>query len=203
MTQGASSLSARAFAGLLVLLPLAIIFLAVMEIHDLLEETAAFAQLDLPFPGFINALIYLAAVLAGLFLFCLLVGLFLETGLGKRFAELVEKGIADRIPLLGLVRSLTLSIGGAGESALQAVEVDLQGNGASVLGLLMESLEDGRQVVFVPGSPAVTLGTVHIVPADRIKLLEVGVGSVANAISQWGVGTRDVLHRGAGDSGGA
>ena len=190
---GSNTSLGTAFAGLLVVLPLTILFLAVMEVYDLLEETAAFAQLDLPFPGFINAIIYLAAVLAALFIICLLVGLFLETGPGKTFGRFVENGIADKIPLLGLVRNLTLSISGTGNSELRAVEVNLQGSGTTVLGLLMETLEDGRQVVFIPGAPAVTLGTVHIVPADRVHPLQGSVASVANVLSQWGAGTRDLF----------
>ena len=188
-----SALVPAAFSGLLLVIPLAILFLAVMEVYDLLKETAAFARLDLPFPDVINAVIYIVLVLAVLFSFCVLVGLLLETRPGKRFARFIEKSIADKIPLLGLVRNLTLSFSGAGKSELRAVEIDLQGSGTAALGFLMETLDDGRLVVFIPGAPAVTLGAIHIVPAERVRVLDTSIPSMANVSSQWGVGTRDLL----------
>jgi uncharacterized membrane protein len=191
-----SKLTSHAFAGLLVILPLAILFIAGVEIYDLLEETAAFAQLELPFPRFINALIYIALLSAALFFLCLLVGLSLRTGPGKRFADFVEKGIADKIPLLGLVRNLTLNIAGSGSGELRAVEVNLHSADTAVLGWLMETLQDGRKVVFVPSAPAVTLGTIHIVPPDRVTLLDSSVASIAHVVSQWGVGAGELFNRG-------
>lgn len=193
MTRATSFLTSTALSGLLVLLPLAILFIAGMEIYGLLEETAAFAALELPFPASVNALIFIALLLLGLFLLCLALGLFLKTGTGRRFGDFVEKGIAEKIPLLGLVRSLSAHIAGGRESSLRAVEVDLTGSGCTVLGFLMESLPDGRQVIFVPGAPAVTLGAVHIVPPGRVYPLGSSVASVANAISQWGMGTADLF----------
>ena len=46
-----SAATANAFSGFLVILPLAILLIAGLEVYDLLEETAAFAGLQLPFPG--------------------------------------------------------------------------------------------------------------------------------------------------------
>ena len=196
MKQLFSTLTSSAFAGLLVILPLAILFIFVAEVYDLLEETAAFAQLELPFPGFVNALIYIALIAGALFILCLFVGLFLRTGAGKRFANFVEKGIADKIPLLGLVRNLTLNIAGSGSGELRAVEVNLHSTDTAVLGWLMETLEDGRKVVFIPSAPAVTLGAIHIVPPERVTLLDSSVASVAHVVSQWGVGAGEVFAKG-------
>ncbi len=189
----ARRLTSTAFEGLLVLLPLAIIAILVLEVYALLEETAAFAQLELPFPGFINALIYIAVVLAVMFLLCLLVGLSLQTGPGRRFANFVEQSITAKIPFLGLMRNLTASLASGSNGAVKAGEADLQGNGTCVLGLLMETLPDGRQVIFVPSAPAVTLGSIHIVAAERVRFIEGSVASLATAVSQWGVGTTEAL----------
>ena len=188
-----SAATANAFSGFLVILPLAILLIAGLEVYDLLEETAAFAGLQLPFPGFINALIYIGLVLAAIFATCLLVGLLLKTGPGSRFAKFVESSIAEKIPLLSLVRNLTINIAGRGQQQLSPVEVDLQGNGSSVLALLMETLEDGRVVIFIPGAPAVTLGTIHLVPRERVKNLNASTAALAGVVSQWGAGATDLF----------
>ena len=188
-----SAATANAFSGFLVILPLAILLIAGLEVYDLLEETAAFAELQLPCPGFINALIYIGLVLAAIFAICLLVGLLLKTGPGSRFAKFVESSIAEKIPLLSLVRNLTINIAGRGQQQLSPVEVDLQGNGSSVLALLMETLEDGRVVIFIPGAPAVTLGTIHLVPRERVKNLNASTAALAGVVSQWGAGATDLF----------
>ena len=192
MKQSSRSIPSLALTGLLVVMPLGIIFVILVEVYGLLEETAAFARLELPFPGFVNALIYIAGLLIALGMVCVLVGLLMQTGAGRRFADFVEERIADNIPFLGFLRNLTLNIVGDSNSKLRAVEVNLYNQDTGVLGLLMETLPDGRQVVFVPSAPAITLGTVHVVAADRVKLLDAGVAGLANTVSQWGLGASEL-----------
>jgi len=185
-------LVSKALAGLVILVPLAILFLAVTEVYALLEQIAAFAALQLPFPPVVNAVIFIALNILAVFILCLFVGILLTSRLGKKFAHFVEHGIADKIPLLGLVRNLTMSVTGSGKSELKPVEVDLQGTGTCMLGFLMETLPDGRYVVFVPSAPAMTLGQVYIVPPERVKLLGAPLTAIVNAVTQWGTGAGDI-----------
>lgn len=188
-----SSATATAFAGLIVLLPLAILVIAGLEVYALLEETAAFARLELPFPAIVNALIYIFLVLSVIFAICLLVGVLLKTRAGKQFGKFVETSISEKIPLLSLIRNLTMNIAGKGSGQFTPVEADLTGSGTSVLAMLMETLPDGRKVIFVPSAPAVTLGTIQLVPADRVKELNVSTASLAGVVSQWGAGAKDLV----------
>ena len=52
-----SFLISTAVIGVVVLVPLAILFLAVIEIYDMLGDIGNFAKLTLPFPNIINAVI--------------------------------------------------------------------------------------------------------------------------------------------------
>jgi uncharacterized membrane protein len=187
-----SKITSMALQGLLILVPLAIIFLAVMEIYTLLEDTAAFAALEFPFPPIVNGLIFLVLGAAAAFLLCLIIGLLMATGPGQRFGQFVQKGIGEKIPLLGLIRNLTMSLTGAGNSQLKAVEVNLYGDGSCQLGFLIETLRDTRCVIFIPGAPAATLGQTYIVPEERVKLLNAPLPSVVNCITQWGTGAREL-----------
>jgi len=110
---------------------------------------------------------------------------------GKKFAEFVQKGITDKVPLLGLLRKLTLSLAGA-DSKPQSVEADVFGSGAPMFGFLMETLPDSRHIVFIPSSPAVTVGHTYIVPPERVTILDTSVNTVLNALSQWGVGAQKI-----------
>jgi uncharacterized membrane protein len=188
---GATIIS-TALAGLIMLVPLAILFLAGLEVYGLLEDMAAFTQLQLPFPAVVNALIFIVAAVAALFTACLFFGLLLTTGAGKKLANFIENGIAEKIPLLGLVRNLTLSLTGAGSSQLQAAEINLHGSGTCSYGFVMEVLPDGRNIVFIPSAPAVTLGQTFIVAADRVTLLDAPITAVVNTITQWGTGASEI-----------
>ncbi|MEH6585817.1 MAG: hypothetical protein V7720_04620 [Halioglobus sp.] len=187
-----SRITSKTLAGLILLVPLAILFIAAIQIYELLEDMAAFAALELPFPPVINALIFILLGVLAAFAACLFTGLLMSTRPGRKFASFVEKGIADKIPLLGLLRNLTMSLTGSSNSQLKAAEINLYGDGACQFGFLMESLPDGRFVVFIPGAPAVTLGQTYIVPPERVKLLEVPITKVVNTITQWGTGAGDI-----------
>ena len=87
-----SSMITTALSGLLILVPLAILFLAVMQIWELLEDMAALAALDLPFPAVVNALIYLGLILAAIFILCRLVGLLLRSDVMRRYRQEMLSG---------------------------------------------------------------------------------------------------------------
>jgi uncharacterized membrane protein len=184
-------LSSTAIVGLVVLVPLAILFLAAVEIHDLLESVAILAELNLPFPRIVNGMVFVLLSVIAVFTACFLTGLLLLAGPGKKFRVFVEKGIADKIPLLGLARKLTLSLTGA-ERKLVPVEADVYGSGARLLGFSVEELADGRYVVFVPTSPAITLGHTYVLPPERVTFLDASVATVVNALTQWGAGAQEI-----------
>jgi uncharacterized membrane protein len=61
-----------------------------------------------------------------------------------------------------------------------------------MFGFLMETLPDGRHIVFIPTSPAITLGNTYIVPPELVTFLDASVTTVANALTQWGVGAQEI-----------
>jgi uncharacterized membrane protein len=52
----------------------------------------------------------------------------------------------------------------------------------------METLGDGRHVVFVPGVPKALVGTLHIIAAERIQVLTMSVSAALDVLSRLGVG---------------
>ena len=186
-----SFLTSTAIIGLLVLVPIAILFLAVMEIYGLLDDAANFAELTLPFPAIVNGAIFIALGVLAVFGLCFITGLLMLTSPGKKFAQFVNKGITEKVPLLGLVRKLTLSLSGS-NSKLKPVEADVHGSGATMFGFLVETLSDGRHIVFIPSSPAITIGHTYIVPTERVTILDTSVSTVVNALTQWGAGAGEI-----------
>jgi uncharacterized membrane protein len=57
----------------------------------------------------------------------------------------------------------------------------------------MEENDNGSVTVFVPSSPAITVGTVYIVDRSRVTILEASTMEIADCISQWGIGSRKII----------
>jgi uncharacterized membrane protein len=71
--------------------------------------------------------------------------------------------------------------------------VHLHGPGSAVFGLVMEENQNGVLTVFIPSAPALTVGSLHVVERDRVTFLEASTPDVVSSISQWGIGSREIL----------
>jgi len=174
--------------GLIAVIPLAILALLLVEVVGLLQKLAAALGLD-------SALGAGAAVAAGLLLLvlvCLGVGIAVRTRLGSWSFRKFEELILQRIPGFELIGNILKGFAKDAD-AYPAVMLHLHGPGSAVLGLVMEKHENGVLTVFAPSTPALTVGTVHLVEPDRVTYLEASTVDLANCLSQWGVGSGQAL----------
>jgi uncharacterized membrane protein len=128
-----------------------------------------------------------------LLLFSFIVGLALRAPGTKRLLIWFEKHILEKVPGYTVIRTLMHSLGGqAVDGDFQPVLVE-QPNGARSVGFILEDLPDGFRTVFLPNAPAAGVGTVQVVPADRIEELDIPAGDVFDALSHWGFGLKDAF----------
>ncbi len=66
------------------------------------------------------------------------------------------------------------------------------------LGFLMDTLDDGRHVVFIPGVPRALVGTLHIVDTDRMQVLDTPISTALDILGRLGVGLREKWPRDTG-----
>lgn len=130
--------------------------------------------------------------LAALLLLCFAVGVAVRTRLGGLSFGYIEKNMLMRLPGYQLISNVLKGFADRDEGYRPAM-VSLHGSGTAVLGLVMEENENETVTVFVPSSPAMTVGTICIVKRDRIRLLEAGMIEVSNCVSHWGLGSRKLL----------
>jgi uncharacterized membrane protein len=57
----------------------------------------------------------------------------------------------------------------------------------------MEDSGDSHVVVFVPSTPVVTVGAVHVVERSRVRMIDAKGRDAAECIGQWGLGVRELL----------
>lgn len=174
--------------GLLALFPATIIFLLLSKIMEILEKAATVLNLDST-TGFV------LTILVGLLLLlilCFILGTFVRTRIGSWSLEKLERKVLCQIPGYEIISNV---LKGFAEKkiAYPAAKIQLYGKGSAVIGFIMEENLDGSLTVFVPSSPALTLGSLHLVDRERVTILKAGSMEVANCISQWGIGSKNLL----------
>jgi uncharacterized membrane protein len=120
---------------------------------------------------------------------CFLAGLLAETAIIRRFGDLAER-LALSVPGYALMKNVGANLVGIeGKHPAKTVLVNFEASWQ--LGFLMETMSDGRHVVFVPGVPRALVGTLHIVAPDRVRVMTMSISAALDVLGRLGVGLQD------------
>ena len=177
-------------AGMLLLIPLALLGAVLYVAYDVLVELAQVTGLNLPFSDIVNGLIIGLGALGAVVALCFLIGLALRTGIGRALESRYDQLLEKYLPVVGMLRNLVMQIAGSREDVqkLKPAEVQLHGGESRQYALVVEELPDGRVVVFVPTVPAATIGQIYVLPMSAVTILDTPVQELLNAVTQWGAG---------------
>lgn len=124
---------------------------------------------------------------------CFLAGLTAETALIRGLADRAER-LALSVPGYALMKNVGANfVGMEGKHPVRSVLVRFESSWQ--LGFLMETLADGRHVVFVPGVPRALVGTLHIFEADRVQVLSMPIGTALDLLGRLGVGFQELTSK--------
>lgn len=176
--------------GMLVVVPAGAIVLLVLGIVNRLRDVADPLSGRYVHPAVVAALLFV--------LLCLLVGALVRSAPGRQARRWLEPTLFDKLPGYRLVKAftddgdaLTSREGRKPRPALVSIE---EGECPC---LLMQRFDDGRVLVFVPGTPAPLSGALYIFAADRVRELDVPILPFMKAISSWGLGLPELLAKAA------
>jgi uncharacterized membrane protein len=160
--------------GAIVVLPLTIFVLLAKLIFDTLRALIAPVSglIKLPFitSDFFVDLITLGLIIA----FFFLVGLLVQTRLGKGMVALIEKELFIKLPLYGTIKETVLQFSGAKKMPFSQVAlVKPFGNDTLMYGFIADEHENGRYTVFVPTAPNPTNGFVFYLESHQVQLVDV------------------------------
>jgi len=184
----ASFIKTTVIGGLIVVIPLS---LMILIFGDLFANIVALTQpvaKHLPFNDLFNTIIVTVLAVIAIFLICFMTGLVVRTSWGVSGKDWFERRILNRVPMYSMLKNLTHRFVGEEGVQFAPAEIDLFKSDCMVLGVIVEELSDGRIAVFVPITPAATIGQVYLVPAIRVNRLDASLGATINAISEWGIG---------------
>lgn len=172
--------------GLLVLLPayLAILLLA-KGVKGLIGIAKPLVN-HMPIEAEHHAIAALAVVLVASFI----VGLAVTTWPGRPLGRWLDKGLLDRIPGYTFLRSLLGRTFGDQSAEFRVAFIEFDDNTA--LGYVVEEHADGKFTVFLPSSPTPFSGTVLLMPAHRVHIVDVPFTQAFSAMAKWGTGVRDM-----------
>jgi uncharacterized membrane protein len=175
--------------GLVVLVPVIVLATIVAWAGKTALEVAVPVFAWLPDKSVGGVSLTLMAAVLGLVACCFVAGLLAETALLRALGDRAER-LALSVPGYALMKNVGASLVGIeGKNAARTAAVRFAASWQ--LGVLMETLADGRHVVFVPGVPRALVGTLHIVPADRVELLAMPVATALDVLGRLGVGLRE------------
>ncbi|MGD0827973.1 MAG: DUF502 domain-containing protein [Desulfobaccales bacterium] len=174
--------------GLLVILPVALIGLLLLKAMTVVEKLLGPIMSLLPQEVFLPRVIALLIIIG----FCFLTGLILKTRIGRLIYLTGERRILERLPGYSLMRSLSRQIAGQEEGvSFSPALVEIEQ--ALVPAFLVEEHEDGSYTVFVPASPTPTIGSLYILPRERVHPVDVPFAKAVKCVGQWGVGSGELL----------
>jgi uncharacterized membrane protein len=123
---------------------------------------------------------------------CLLVGMALQTSLGRSARTRIENSLLQKIPGYGVFRSMTRQIAGdSRENAWQPALAEIED--ALVPAFIVEELDDGRFAVFVPSVPTPLAGAVYILTPARVHPVDVPFTEALKVITRWGSGSSKLV----------
>jgi uncharacterized membrane protein len=173
--------------GVIVILPVALAAAGLVKAVAVARGVLAPIEGWLPEAMHFRTIVAAAIVLGTFFL----VGALVRTALGKAIQAAAERGLLERIPGYTLFRTLTRRLGGQSGTEMAVATVRMDDH--DLIGLVMEWFADGRCAVFVPSSPTPAMGSLIIVPADRVRVLDIPMKQALGCLSQWGVGSAAAL----------
>ena len=179
--------------GLFVLLPVILIYLALSETLEVLELIAA-PIADLFFPGhFDDAEFTIPIALALLIGLSFILGLIMLSNTGRRVGDWIERIILGRIPGYNAIKNLITGFASSQQDSSFKPALLKSSDGEKEFVYIVEDHGDGNCTIMQPWTPTPFAGSIKIVAKDRVEPLSVSMGKLTEVLSQWGVGSKDIL----------
>ena len=154
--------------GIFVLVPLVLLSIAVGEAvqfaYSLLHPLVAW----LPVTNISTISLAFALGIVAVVLVCFLAGLVARTAVSQWLVSRLEHVILAVIPSYGLMKSMGQGWVGV-ESTTPHPPTLVRLDDSVQIGFLMDTLPDGRCMVFIPNAPTPWSGSLIIVPPDRLE----------------------------------
>ena len=184
------------FKGLVVLIPLVLLWVTLRELVELLVAFAEVIVDFLPKGSFDWVTNPALAAPILIVLIAVLLGMLAKVPVIRNAAEAVESNTLGHLPLYRMIKTFITAFLELENTASfrPALIVDDEG-GAEPCYVIEDDGESPTIVVLVPWSPASFAGSVKLVPRQRIKRLDVSFDDLSLSLANFGLGLQSLERR--------
>jgi uncharacterized membrane protein len=183
------SLKAALVTGLLIVLPAWLALLLFLQVLVKLGLVVKPIAKEMP-EGVNHPQIVALAVFV---LICLLVGLLVQTPVGRAIGRILGDHVFNRVPGYQPLRNIARQFDDMeAKDGFKPALIEVE-DGCLAPAFLIENHGDGRSTVFMPSVPTLMAGAIFIMPGERVHPIDVPVATMMKCISKWGAGTSELL----------
>jgi uncharacterized membrane protein len=139
------------------------------------------------------AVIHILAILLVVFV-CFLAGMLAKSSAGKRSFTWLDSKLIMLIPGYSFIKGFVGNME-KDESKKVMIPVLAKLDDQTLLGFEVERLSDGQVVVFLPGSPDTTSGTVAYMTEDRVERLDIDFAATYKILRTLGRGSEQFIKK--------
>jgi len=174
--------------GLLIVVPVWLSVLLLLKTLSVLGLFVAPVTEQMPEAARHPRILALLVLVAG----CFLIGLLVQTTLGRWFKRTLEKYLLEKVPGYKVLRGLAEQLADSDEThgfAPALVEIE----DALAPGFIVERHDSGQCTVFVPSAPTPAVGQIYILAATRVHPVHLPLPRMMGCITKWGSGSGALL----------
>jgi uncharacterized membrane protein len=178
--------------GVFFLVPIVALAMILAKAHEMTADIVKPVADHLPIESARGVLAAKILAVVIILAFCFLAGLFASTRIAKAFAEGLETTILSRVPGYRFLKTVGEGMAGIEqdgkhETVLARIEEAWQ------IAFVVERLEGGNVVVFIPDAPSPWSGSIFIMTEDRIKPVQLPLATAMKCIANLGGGLKKIL----------
>ncbi|RLD99362.1 MAG: hypothetical protein DRJ13_09900 [Bacteroidetes bacterium] len=178
--------------GIVVIVPIAVVGIILTDVvKKLIAATEPITSKMSSDATLLKTIVAIVLVVVVLAIFFFIGGFIYKTYFGRTINNWLEEKVLDRVPFFKTFKDIARHLTGIEKSNHAIVEVDLYGNNNKLIGLLTDTLTDGRCVIYIPLSPIVNIGQVHIVAKENVEILNISFKAATEIITKIGFGAKD------------
>jgi uncharacterized membrane protein len=178
--------------GVVFLLPVGIILIVVQQLLRLASQLSEPIAKLFPNVSLLGIGMRSIIAIAMLVVIAFIAGLISRTSIGRRIKDWVENSLLGGLPQYQMVKSMAAGFAQI-ESADGLKPALLNVEDGWQIGYLLEELDNGWSCVFVPDSPTPMSGATLLLPAERVRPLDITMAEAMQLVKRMGIGSAEAL----------
>lgn len=193
--KSASIFWTTAIGGVFFLLPLAVVVFMLAQVFAIVKSVAKPLHEWVPVNSPSGIALLFSLAVAILALLCFAAGLIASRALGRRFSNTLENQVMTVFPKYAIYRDLLASNLKQSQEVPSLTPVLVSTSEGERIAFESDRLPNGMVVVFFPGAPDTWIGSVAVVPAERVHATELSFKEAIGIFERLGRNSQHLFDR--------